>query len=204
MYVREADLTSYARIRNSALELFARKGIAATSIREVAAATGVSPGLVQHHFKTKAALGDAVNEYVIELARESFTGIEESSGDAIEEAGKRLTAFIRDHPTAELYVARLAAEGDEGALQIFDAFVDIAKRDLEQLSERGLLRSDLDMTWAALYVCVWNLGTVLLEHAVNRHLPEPFFSAEGLERWNEWSTGLFKQGASRPARSRKR
>ncbi len=49
-----------------------------------------------------------------------------------------------------------------------------------------------------------NLGTVLLEPAINRHLPEPFFSSEGLERWNEASTALFKQGASVPARPRRK
>ena len=59
------DLTAYARIRNAALELYADKGPARTSIREVARAAGVSPGLVQHHFGTKQNLLRAVNEFVI-------------------------------------------------------------------------------------------------------------------------------------------
>jgi len=44
-----SDLNAAARIRNAALEGFAANGVAATSIRDVAAAAGVSPGLVQHH-----------------------------------------------------------------------------------------------------------------------------------------------------------
>jgi AcrR family transcriptional regulator len=43
-----SDLSTYARIRNAALEGFATRGVAATSIRDVATAAGVSPGLVQH------------------------------------------------------------------------------------------------------------------------------------------------------------
>ena len=42
-----------------------RKASAATSLRAVAAAAGVSLGLVQHHFATKAGLIKAVDDYVL-------------------------------------------------------------------------------------------------------------------------------------------
>ncbi|BBX61291.1 TetR family transcriptional regulator [Mycobacterium saskatchewanense] len=44
------------RILANARELFARNGIANTSIRSVAAATGVDPALVHHYFGTKEQL----------------------------------------------------------------------------------------------------------------------------------------------------
>ena len=63
-----SDLTGLARIRNAALEGFARDGVAATSIRDVAKRAGVSPGLVQHYFQSKAALVEAVNAHVLAIA----------------------------------------------------------------------------------------------------------------------------------------
>jgi hypothetical protein len=45
MVVVASDLTGLARIRNAALEGFARDGAAGTSLRDVAKAAGVSPGL---------------------------------------------------------------------------------------------------------------------------------------------------------------
>jgi AcrR family transcriptional regulator len=45
-----------ARILSSARELFAAAGYERTSIRAVAAAAGVDPGLVMHHFGSKARL----------------------------------------------------------------------------------------------------------------------------------------------------
>ena len=53
------------RIRNAALKSFATHGASGTSLRTVAAAAGVSLGLVQHHFATKAGLIKAVDDYVL-------------------------------------------------------------------------------------------------------------------------------------------
>lgn len=87
MHVLDSDLTTFARIRNAALAGFASDGVAATSIRDVARAAGVSPGLVQHHFPTKAALGQAVNDDVAAIAIDAFRDVPaaSSAADASEE-----------------------------------------------------------------------------------------------------------------------
>jgi AcrR family transcriptional regulator len=48
------ERSSVERIRNAALKSFATYGTSTTSLRTVAAAAGVSVGLVQHHFANKA------------------------------------------------------------------------------------------------------------------------------------------------------
>jgi len=203
MLVQDSDLTAQARIRNAALEGFARDGVAGTSIRDVAEAADVSPGLVQHYFPSKTALRDAVNDYVIEIVRESFSDLplDASSPDLFDELGDRITSVVAEHPTALLYVGRAAAEGDEAALQLFDAFVAIADQRLESLADKRLLHPDVDLRWAALHVVVMNLGTVLLAQAIDRHLPEPFFTPAELQRWNVASTALFKRAFVRPERA---
>jgi AcrR family transcriptional regulator len=207
MRVREADLTAYARIRNAALEGFARDGLEATSMRDVAKAAGVSAGLVQHHFVTKAGLRDAVNEYVIETIADAFSEFvaEDAPEVTFAELGERITATVAENPTALLYVGRALVEGDEAALGLFDALVEIALSQYKRLAERGELRADLDLEWAAMQIVIFNLGTVLLEDAVNRRLPQPFFTPESLERWNRASTALFEHGlAPAPAAKRRR
>lgn len=196
-----SDLTGLARIRNAALASFARDGVAATSIRDVAKEAGVSPGLVQHYFSTKAALVEALNGHVVAIATDAFSELSESSSpaDAQQELGDRVTAFVREHPTAVLYVARSAADGDRAALEIFDAFVAIARRQWQRLADHGLLRPDTDLTWTALHAVVLVLGTVLLGDAVQRHLPQPFYTPEQLERWNAASNALFREGTYRAA-----
>jgi AcrR family transcriptional regulator len=199
--VRLSDLSAYARIRNAALEGFATKGIAATSIRDVAAAAGVSPGLVQHHFGTKAGLRKAVNEYVISLAVEAFRDLAQGDdpSQALAGMGDRVTAYVRDNATALRYLAQALAEEDAEASKLFDALVDIALRNwLQPLAEDGALHPDTDLEWGALHVVVFNLGTVLFEKAINRHLSEPLFSAEQLQRWNAATTDIYRRGLYRP------
>ena len=64
-----ADLTARARIRDAALERFAEDGFDGATIRGIAAAAGVSPGLVQHHFGSKEGLRQACDDAVLELVR---------------------------------------------------------------------------------------------------------------------------------------
>src|SRR5580658_207736 len=111
MHDLASDLTTCARVRNAALDGFARDGVASTSIRDIAKVAEVSPGLVQHHFPSKAALVAAVNDYVIEIATDAFSQPfdSDSNTDIQQQLGDRVTALVREHPTALRYVARSAA-----------------------------------------------------------------------------------------------
>lgn len=200
MRVADSDLTASARIRNAALERFARDGVAGTTIRDVAKVAGVSPGLVQHHFKTKADLEQAVNEYVLQIAVEASEGLEEATAEATTEElflamGQRITALVRDHRSALLYVIRSAANGEKAGLNIFDAFLALVNRHVERLAEEGTLRDDVDRLWLGLQVVILDLGTVLLEPAIERHLPEPLLEPEQLDRWRKACTELLRQGS---------
>jgi AcrR family transcriptional regulator len=200
MRVSDGDLTAAARIRNSALEGFARDGVAATSIRDVAKAAGVSAGLVQHHFKTKADLERAVNKYVVQVATEAYESYEKATatattGELMEAMGDRITEFVRDNRSALLYVIRSAAQGEEAGMRIFDALLALINTQVERLAGEGTLRDGVDRLWMGLHVVIFNLGTVLLEPAINRHLAEPLREPRQLERWNRAATDLMRYGA---------
>jgi AcrR family transcriptional regulator len=208
MSVPVSDLTAHAQIRNAALEGFASDGVAATSIRGIAKRAQVSPGLVQHYFPSKSALVQAVTEYVVEIAVAALRDLPEDGSpiDVQQQLGDSVTASVREHPSALLYVARCAADGEPAALQIFDAFVVLVREHWKRLADRGLLRPDADLTWTTLQGVVLVLGTTLFKDAIERHLPAPFFAPEQLERWNTANNALFREGAYRtpPAENRPR
>src|SRR5215467_4596367 len=60
------DLTGRARIRDAAIRLFAERGIDGTTVRDIAALAGVSPGLLRHHFGSKEALREACDVYALD------------------------------------------------------------------------------------------------------------------------------------------
>ena len=83
------------------------------------------------------------------------------------------------------YVARGVAESDEAAIPIFDTLTDLCREQLSELQRRGMLRSDLDLEWAALHTVLINLGTVIMEHrvlpvsCVGRFSPSERWTVEG-------------------------
>ena len=64
------DRTAKARIRDAAIVSFAEHGIAATTVRKVAAEAGVSAGLVMHHFGSMEGLRAACDQHVTAMIRE--------------------------------------------------------------------------------------------------------------------------------------
>jgi AcrR family transcriptional regulator len=68
----EEDRTARARIRDAAVHTFGTAGFDAP-VRAVAAAAGVSPALVIHHFGSKDGLRAACDEHVLRVIREAET-----------------------------------------------------------------------------------------------------------------------------------
>ena len=66
------DLTAKARIRNAALDLYASQGEDRTSMRAIAAAAGVTVGLLVHHYGTKDNIRDAVEELIVDYFRQAI------------------------------------------------------------------------------------------------------------------------------------
>jgi AcrR family transcriptional regulator len=205
MATQVSDLTAAARIRDAALRQFAARGVAATSIRDVAKKAGVSPGLVQHHFRSKAGLRRAVEEFVIGRAVETFG--QSIGGDTPAESslrvGARISAFVRANPAVFAYIGRSLLEADAAAVQLFERLLDVARAELDRLAAAGLLRADLDRDWAALHVILIDVGAYLLEPALSRLLGDSLLSEKGLLRMEKATETLFLQGIYRRAPRRR-
>jgi AcrR family transcriptional regulator len=58
------------KIHSAAIYLFARKGLAGTSVQDIAEKAGISIGLLYRHFKTKESLYYSLVEFVISALQE--------------------------------------------------------------------------------------------------------------------------------------
>lgn len=199
MRVAETDLTAVARIRNAALKGFALRGVEATSIQDIANAAGVSSGLIQHHFDTKARLREAVDAYVLTIVTDAIEefDLDRSADQLLTEIGDRITEFVRDYRLALLYLVRSAAAGEESGMRMFSSLVAVVRTQIARLVDEGVLASDVDQLWTALHLLTINLGAVLLEPAIDAELPTPFRDPEQLQRWNLATRRLFGVGVLR-------
>ncbi|GAA4065206.1 TetR/AcrR family transcriptional regulator [Actinomadura miaoliensis] len=160
------DLTARARIRDAALREFAEHGVSGATIRGIAKAAGVSPGLVQHHFGSKEALRRACDEYVMKVIRETK---QEALKGAVATPGF-LPGAITLALSVQRYVARALVDGSEAAARLFDEAVAFTE-DLIVNGAEGLAPAKTaDPHAYAAVMCAMSLGTVVLHEHMTRNL----------------------------------
>jgi AcrR family transcriptional regulator len=189
------------RIRNAALRSFATYGTSATSLRTVATAAGVSIGLVQHHFGTKAGLVKAVDDHVLGLVIAAIAPpLAEPPSDSIAEMGSRVTRMVAEQPDIVDYLGRALIDGSPLGTTIFDTLTAFGIARWTKRDERGETRPEVDLTWAALNALVLPLGTIILRGHIERQLPESFTAPAQLQRWQDSVNTLLRDGLFRHIR----
>src|SRR5690606_24663932 len=96
-----------ARIRDAAIEIFGREGFERARVREVAAAAGVSPGLVLHHFGSKEGLRHACDEHV---TNELFARNDRLRGTEVAAEIQSWLADFENFRPQLTYIARMLSE----------------------------------------------------------------------------------------------
>jgi len=167
------DLTARARIRDAAMEEFATRGEAGATIRGIAQRAGVSPALVQHHFRTKAGLREACDAHVLTYLRgEVESGIGEGRiGDP-----SFIAAIYKSAPPVLRYLSRALVDGSPAAATVFDQIVAITERYLKDRPGAS------DPHTRAVVLAAMRLGATVLHEHVSRQLGTEMFGAASAPR----------------------
>jgi AcrR family transcriptional regulator len=101
------------RILDASLLLFARKGVAATGVTEIAREAGISLGLLYHYFASKEELFAALVNMALKGAMGALKACEQNEASAAEQIG-RISVMIhktlqRDDKTAHYFLLLLQA-----------------------------------------------------------------------------------------------
>lgn len=162
------DLTAKARIRNAALDLYAQYGEDRISLRDIASAAGVTLGLVQHHFKTKAGVRDAVDQLVVDYFAHALAQVP-AEGSARHVAAARdeaVARMLRDNPGGQLRAAR-GARSSEDRLHLLDALIELTRREITALRGSGVASTKRPESNQILGVLIRQMGELLLQPMVD-------------------------------------
>ncbi len=198
----ERDLTARASIRNAALRLFAQRGHDAVTVREIATAAGVSPGLVVHHFGSKDGLRAAVDAH----ASESFDALfaELDSGNLAEmfASGEVTTsiaeAFSRAFPHGSplpAYLRRLLLSDDPAGAALFGRWYAATRRVWDTMVDLGAAEPSEDPAVRAAFLLVNDLALILLRNQVAAVIGDDPLTPSGLDRWAKEATRVYMEGA---------
>jgi AcrR family transcriptional regulator len=173
-YVAPEDLSTKARIREVALQLFGEQGISSTSLRAVAAAAGMSPGLITHHYGTRANLEEVVAEYVVRRLEDAVRGLDVDPADTASLVVRRqaFDAFLQANPLIARYLERALTERSSASAAPAVRLLASSRSAFEAMVEAGAARpfDDPDMGHA-LY---WLVNSA-------RFLLAPILEARGLD-----------------------
>jgi len=160
------DRTARARIRDSAIVCFAEYGVADTTVRKIASAAEVSPGLVIHHFGSMEGLRSACDEHVAAAIRQVKEGAMS--------AGPELDVFSVMRETnigsAAAYLARVLTDDSPTVTGLIDDLIADAEDYLQRGVESGMLRPSVDPRGRAVVLVLWSLGVLVLHDHLERLL----------------------------------
>jgi AcrR family transcriptional regulator len=182
----------------AALRVFGERGIGATSLREVARAAEVSPALIVHHFGGKEGLVAAVDEAALLEFGAAYAAEEAPTGrELLHQRAAETARVMRERPDVCTYLGRALVEATPGSSGLFQVMLEGGREEVDLLTEKGALRSDLDPVWATLqhFFLIWAPLSFLplLEQA----LGEPLLSDASLNRWVAANVNLLEQGLYR-------
>ena len=159
------DLTAKARIRNTALDLYAKHGEDRISLRAIASEAGVAVGLVQHHFKTKAGLRDAVDQLVVDYFANALADVPESASTAVRDDAVR--DMLRANPTVIDYVRRALLQPNVADSHLIDVIVDLTQREVRAARKTGRASTTRRENTQVVAVLARQMGELLLAPMVD-------------------------------------
>ncbi|AFM18625.1 transcriptional regulator [Mycolicibacterium chubuense NBB4] len=152
------DLTTRARIRDAAIDLFGRDGFG-VGVRAIAAAAGVSPALVIHHFGSKDGLHKACDDYVAETVRESKSQSLQTSDPA---TWLGQLAEIEEYAPLVAYLVRSLQSGGELAKSLWRTMIDNGEQYIEEGVRAGTIKPSADPKARARFLALTGGGALLL------------------------------------------
>ena len=172
------DRTTRAKIRDAAVACFAENGITGTTARKVAAAAGVSPGLVIHHFGTMDGLRAECDEHVA-LTIRNFKYEAMDEGPNLD-----VLAALRGATQAPLVGYLAAVLGDDSPIvnNLVDDLVSDAEGYIEHGVDTGMVRPSPNPSGRAAVLTLWSLGALVMHRHLKRilgvDLTDPDISAD--------------------------
>ena len=182
------DRTARAVIWDEALRLFADRGPDGVSVRQIAAADAVSPGLVVHRFGSKEGLRQEVDEHGLGLfdrmlgvvTGEDAAGLYDPAapGPVAEVIVKLLPA---GSPVPGYLRRLLLADGDTGR-ELFRRLFRLSAPTLDAQAAAGMAAPGSDPAVRAAFLLASDLAVLLRDHLTEVLGTDPL-SAPGMTRW---------------------
>lgn len=181
-------------VLDAAERLFAEEGFAATSMRDISTASGISHPLIHHHFGSKESLYTAVKRRLAEGYARRFPRAARAVNRpvGIRAEMRRIMTFLGDSPMLLRLCLRTRLDRDKQVWPGEPDMLDTLRGRIRVSQERGLIRNDLNPTHLSLMM----LGLVHFWVENREHFAERFGDAVNEQDYLRQAIALVERGAS--------
>lgn len=176
--VTAQDLSSRARIVDSAMTCFAERGYRSATVREIASRAGVSAALVTHHFGGKEQLRRECDRRVVDFVREKQ--------DAAADSAAVLDAAVSQYGP---YLATMLSTSDTGGSELFARLRSVAESTVHAMVAEGRMHASADPEAQATMLVVLAVAPFLLAQRLTEWAGD-----EGIGRIAVPLTELYERG----------
>jgi TetR/AcrR family transcriptional regulator, regulator of cefoperazone and chloramphenicol sensitivity len=190
-----ADLTAAAAIRIAAMKLFAEPGYAQVTVRQIAAAAGVSPALVIHHYGSKENLRAVLEERVaafVETMLADLARLPEEGGST--SVAELFADRLEREPGLAGYVRRLLADGGPAGVDLFGRLYQATGTGMEALEQAGVVRRSNDEAVRNAFLLSNDLAVLLFRPHLSQVFGIDPLSRDGLVRWSAEVVDVYRNG----------
>ena len=153
------------RIRTAAIEVFAEHGFTKSTIRSIASAAEVSPGLVIHHFGSKDGLRTACDDHV-------FAAITETKAQNAEYSSFAVQAMFENPDMSRNvdYLLKSLLDPSAHGQRYFEHYIDLVESYIAHGFAGYTFRRSEDLRGQAATIATLGLAPLMLEHRLRSSL----------------------------------
>lgn len=194
------DRTARARIRDEALRLFSERGADAVTMRDIAAAAGVSAALVVRHYGSKDGLIEAVDAHVVATLEAMLTRVTTRTAStgfgppAVPTMLDALAAHLPPDSPIPGYLSRLVTSGGPVGAAVFNRLYGISRAALDAMVAAGIADPGTDPAVRAAVLMANDLAVLTLRPRLAEVLGVDPLSAAGMERWAAEIFAIYRDG----------
>jgi TetR/AcrR family transcriptional regulator len=181
-----------ALVIDAAERLFAERGFAATSMRDISAASGVSHPLIHHHFGSKEELYAAVKRRMVEGYARRFPEVARATNRplSVRAEMRRIMTYLTENPVLLRLCGWTRLEGDVHVWPGEPDLLDTLRSRVEAAQQRGRVRGDLDPDVLSVMI----FGLILFWVENRAHFAERYQGRIGDDAYFRQAVALIEQG----------
>ncbi len=185
-----------------AMHLFAERGFDGVTVRDISSAAGVSVGLINHHFRSKDGLRQAVDDYfILRTGAAIDRALEESSNLDPEKMGEFqrnwIVKYQDEWPEFVAYFRRAIVEASPWGQSLFRRYHESLRRMIDRLDAEGRLAPDVDRFWLPLIYLFVLMGPVVLDPFVKSMFGHSTYEPQMWSRFQKAFNSLVWNGVGK-------